>query len=141
MISLLLSLALAAPFPLPAVDGKPLAITEGQKSFRIPMRFEKVKHFYVEQLGKTPEVTISEKGEPGNRVLALSTKSKSESWTKAQVTEGQVDTVVQVTAVMRLQDENISGNGKPLVEFIIGRSADVQKALNSIDHTEQMRSK
>jgi hypothetical protein len=141
MISLLLSLTLAAPFPLPAIDGKPLAITEGQKTFRIPMRFEKVKHFYVEQLGKTAEVTIAEKGEPGSRVLSLSTKSKSESWTKASVTEGQVDTLVQVTAVMRLQDENITGNGKPLVEFVFSRSADVQKAIDSIDHTEQMRSK
>ena len=141
MIALLLSLTLAAPFPLPAIDGKPLAISEGQKSFRIPMRFEKVKHFYVEQLGATPDVKVAESGVPGKRVLALSTKSKTESWTKATVREGEIDTVIEVTPVMRLSDEQITGNGRPLVEFIIGRSADVQKALNTIDHAEQMRAK
>ena len=38
MISLVLSMVLAAPFPLPAVDGKALAVTDGQKVFRLPMR-------------------------------------------------------------------------------------------------------
>jgi hypothetical protein len=47
MVPALLAIALtAAPFPLPAVDGKPLAVTEGQKSFRLPMRFEKVRASY-----------------------------------------------------------------------------------------------
>jgi hypothetical protein len=141
MISLVLSLTLAAPFPLPSIDGKALAVTEGQKVFRLPMRFEKVKKFYAEQLGASPDVKVVEGGEPGKRVLTLSTKSKSESWTKALVREGEVDTVVEVTAVMRLTDEKIVGNGRPLVEFIIGRSADVEKAVKSIDHAEQMRAK
>ena len=52
MISLVLSLLIAAPFPLPAIDGKALAVTDGQKVFRLPMRFEKVKSFYAEQLGE-----------------------------------------------------------------------------------------
>lgn len=141
MISLLLGLTLAAPFPLPAVDGKPLAIVEGQKTFRIPMRFEKVKHFYLEQLGATRDVTVAETGAPGKRVLALSTRAKSESWKKALVREGETETIIEVTPVLRLEEEQISGNGRPLVEFIIGRSADVQKALHTIDHAEQLRAK
>ncbi len=141
MISLVLSLTLSASFPLPAIDGKPLAVSEGQKVFRLPMRFEKVKKFYAEQLGATPEVTVVEKSVAGKRVLTLTTKAKGESWTKAIVREAEVETVVEVTAVIRLADVNISGSGRPLVEFIIGRSADVEKAVKTIDHAEQMRAK
>ncbi len=139
MMALVLSLVVAAPFPLPAIDGKPLAVTEGQKVFRLPMRFEKVKSFYVEQLAAS--ATVIEKSVSGKRVLSVTAKGKAESWVKAVVREGEVDTVVEVTPVMRLAEEEISGNGRPLVEFIIGRSGDVQKALNTIDHAEQMRSK
>ncbi|MDP2272466.1 MAG: hypothetical protein Q8N23_32970 [Archangium sp.] len=139
MIALVLSLVVAAPFPLPAIDGKPLAVSEGQKVFRLPMRFEKVKSFYLEQLGAS--ATVIEKSVAGNRVLHVTAKGKAESWVKAVVREGEVDTVIEVTPVMRLAEEEISGNGRPLVEFIIGRSGDVQKALNTIDHAEQMRSK
>jgi hypothetical protein len=141
VIGLVLSLALAAPFPLPAIDGKPPAVTANQKSFRLPIRFEKVKRFYVEQLGKQAEVTMKESSATGHRELTLSTKAKNESWTKAVVREGEMDTVIDVTPVVRLDEETISGNGKPLVEFIFGRSPDVDAAIKSIDHTEQMRSK
>ena len=139
MISLLVALSLAAPFPLPTIGEKPPAVVEGQKSFRLPIGFEKVKKFYTEQLGGKPEVKFSESGEPGKRVLTLTTKALSESWTKAIIRQGEVETVVEVTAVIRATDESISGNGKPLVEFIFGRSPEVQKALNSIDHAEQLR--
>ena len=138
MISILLSLTLAAPFPLPAIDGKPLAITDKQKVFRLPMRFEKVKKFYADQLSST-DVSVVESSASGKRVLTLTAKGKSESWTRAIVREGEVDTVVEVTPLLRLKDENISGNGRPLVEFIIGRSGDVDKALKTIDHTEAIR--
>jgi len=138
MITLVLALTLAAPFPLPAIDGKPLAVTEGQKVFRLPMRFEKVKKFYSEQL---PEAAVAEKSVEGKRVMTLSAKGKAESWTRAVVREGEVETVIEVTPVLRLEDEKISGNGRPLVEFVIGRSGDVDKAVKSIDHAEQMRAK
>ncbi len=138
MISLVLALTLAAPFPLPLVDGKPLSVTEGQKVFRLPMRFEKVKKFYSEQL---PEAGVAEKNVEGKRVMTLLAKGKAESWTKAVVREGEVDTVIEVTPVLRLGEEQISGNGKPLVEFVFGRSGDVDKAVKSIDHAEQMRAK
>lgn len=139
MIALALSLVIAAPFPLPAIDGKALAVTDGQKVFRLPMRFEKVKSFYAEQLGTN--ASMVEKSVEGKRVLTLVAKGKAESWVKALVREGEVDTVIEVTPVMRLAEEEISGNARPLVEFIIGRSGDVQKALNTIDHAEQMRAK
>ena len=139
MIALVLSLVVTAPFPLPAIDGKPLAVTGGQKVFRLPMRFEKVKSFYVEQLGAS--ATVIEKSVSGKRVLNVTAKGKAESWVRAVIREGEVDTVIEVTAVMRLAEEEISGNGRPLVEFIIGRSGDVQKTLNTIDHAEQMRAK
>ncbi|MFZ5442829.1 MAG: hypothetical protein ACOZQL_22675 [Myxococcota bacterium] len=139
MIALLLSLTLAAPFPLPAIDGKPLAVTEQQKSFRLPMRFEKVKAFYAEQLGAKAEVVMRESVADGRRVLTLTTKAKGESWTRAVIREGEVETVIDVTPVMRLPGDEITGNGKPLVEFVFGRSPEVQKALERIDHTEQLR--
>lgn len=139
MITLVLSLTLAAPFPLPTIGDKPPAVVDGQKTFRLPIGFEKVKKFYVEQLGSKPEVKVSESGEPGKRVLTLTTKALSESWTKAIIRQGEGETVVEVTAVIRATDESISGNGKPLVEFIFGRSPEVQKALNTIDHAEQIR--
>jgi hypothetical protein len=139
MISLVLSLLVAAPFPLPAIDGKPLAFSDGQKVFRLPMRFEKVKSFYAQQLG--PDVAVTEKTVGGKRVLTLVARGKSESWVKAIVREGEVDTTIEVTPVMRLAEETISGNGRPLVEFIILRSPDVQKALERIDTAEQLRAK
>ena len=138
MISFVLALTLAAPFPLPAIDGKPLAVTEGQKVFRLPMRFEKVKKFYAEQL---PEAVLAEKSVEGKRVITLLAKGKAESWTRAVVREGEVDTVIEVTPVLRLGEEQISGNARPLVEFVIGRSGDVDKAVKGIDHAEQMRAK
>lgn len=36
--------------------------------------------------------------------------------------------------VLRLREEEISGRAKPLVEFIIGRSPDVDRAVQGIDH-------
>jgi len=137
MISLLLSLTLSASFPLPAIDGKPLAVSEGQKVFRLPMRFEKVKKFYAEQFSATAEVTSVETRVAGKRLLTLTTRARGESWKKAIVREGEVDTVVEVTPVIQLTQEKISGNGKPLVQFIFGRSADVDKALNTINGAEQ----
>jgi hypothetical protein len=139
MMSVLVAMIVAAPFPLPAVDGKPLAVTDGQRVFRLPMRFEKVKSFYAAQLGDGAAVV--EKNVGGKRVLTLTAKGKAESWVRAMVREGEVDTTIEVTPVMRLAEEEITGNGRPLVEFIIGRSADVQKALKTIDHAEQMRAK
>src|SRR5438093_12248654 len=75
----------AGPFPLPSVDGKPLAVAEGQKTFRLPMRFQKVEKFYRDQLGESKELSLRVTGEPGARVLSLASKRKGERWTKASV--------------------------------------------------------
>jgi hypothetical protein len=135
MIALILAAVLAAPFPLPAVDGKPLAVKEGQRSFRLPTRFEKVKAFYREQFQGVAEVSVRLEGAPGARTLKLATRRKGDGWTRATVTESPMETVVEVVPVLRLADENIEGRGTPLVEFVFGRSAEVQKSLDSIDHS------
>jgi hypothetical protein len=40
-----------------------------------------------------------------------------------------------------MAEEQIEGNGKPLVQFIIGRSGDVDRAVDAISrkHVEQIR--
>lgn len=134
---LVLSLA-AAPFPLPAVDGKPLAVTDGQKSFRLPMRFDKVRAFYEERFKGAPGVTVRITGTPGSRALALVTKRTTDAWTQATVKEGDFETVVELKQVMVMGGEDIAGKGPP-VEFIFTRSPEVQKSLQTIDHTDSMR--
>jgi hypothetical protein len=141
VIFTLLALTLAAPFPLPAIDGKPLAVVKDQKVFRVPLGFERVKAFYTEQLGKQAEVTLRESSASGTKTLTISTTSKGESWKRAVIRQGESETVIEITPVLRLEEEQISGNGKPLVEFVFGRSPEVDKAVQSIDHTEQMRAK
>ncbi len=138
MIAPLLALALASSFPLPTVDGKPLAVTEKQKTFRLPVRFEKVRDFYQQQL-KGGAVRLTVTGAPGERVLNLVNTSKTDSWTRAKVTEKATETVVDVTPVIVMGAENVEGNGKPLVVFVMNRSGEVEKAVKSIDHTEDMR--
>ena len=140
MISTLLALTLAAaPFPLPTIDGKPLAITEHQKSFKLPMRFEKVRAFYEAQFKGRGDVKQMLNGTAGQRVVTLVSTSKGDTWTKARITEGDTLTVVEVTPVMVLDDDHITGNGRPMVEFVFTRSAEVKKSLESIDHTESIR--
>ena len=135
----LVFLLLASSFPLPAVDGKPLAVTEHQKSFRLPMRFEKVRAFYDEQLKGRPEVVMRLSGNPGSRVLAITNRNTSDSWRKATISEKEMETVVEVTPVPRMGEEAVSGQGRPLVEFIISRSPEVDRAVQGIDHLEQLR--
>jgi hypothetical protein len=141
MVPALLALALAAtPFPLPAIDGKPLAITEGQKSFRLPMRFEKVKAFYEEQFKDQKGVTVRVSGTTGTRLLALESSRATDNWKSAKVKEGELETVVELKEVMRLAGDVIEGKAPP-VQFILTRSAEVEKSLQTIDHTETMKAR
>jgi hypothetical protein len=140
MVALALTLAVVAqsnPFPLPAIDGKPLAVTEKQKSFRLPMRFEKVRAFYEEQFAKEKDLSLKVAGVSGQRTLTLTTKRLSDGWTKAIVKEGELETVVDVTPVITLRPTEVNGNGKPLVQFVFERSKEVDKAVNGIDHMEK----
>ena len=73
------------PLPLPSIDGKPLAITAGQKTFRLPLRFAKVEAFYREQYKTDPKITLKTAGEEGQRTLTLSSKRGDDTWAKAVV--------------------------------------------------------
>lgn len=145
LIAPLLAAALAAgPFPMPSIDGKAIAVVEGRKVFKLPMRFEKVRAFYEERFGaaKEPDVSMVVTGTAGKRLVTLTSKRAGDSWKKALVKEGEVETLVEVTAVLRLKEEEITGNGRPLVEFVIGRSGDVDQVVGpGIDkaHTEAIR--
>lgn len=135
------TLLTAGPFPLPSIDGKPLATTPEQKRFRLPMRFEKVRAFYDGQFATTEEgVTRTMKTAPV-RTLTFTSKRAGDSWTRATITEGETETVVVVTPVLRMDDQLVEGNGKPLVQFVIGRSGDVDRAVQAIGekHVEQIR--
>lgn len=138
-LTLVLTLALTAPFPLPTVDGKPPAVAKDQKIFKLPVGFARVRSFYAEQLGKTEGVKMVETLKDGHKLLTITTTSKNESWTRALVREGEVETVIEVTPVLRFKDEEITGNGRPLVEFVFGRSAEVDQAVKSIDHLNDIR--
>jgi hypothetical protein len=130
MIALTLTLLLnGTPFPLPAVDGKALAVTDKQKTFRLPMRFEKVRAFYDEQFAKEKDVSLKVSGAGGARVLALTSKRKGDRWTKATVKEGELETIIDVTPVMELGPTEVTGTGTPLVQFVFQRSKEVDKAL------------
>ncbi len=128
----------AAPFPLPAVDGKPIAVTYGQTSFRLPMRFEKVRAFYEAHFKGTVGVTVRVSGTPGNRSLVLASARTTDGWKSATVNEGDTQTVVELKAVLQMNSVDIAGKGPP-VEFILTRSPEVQKVLQTIDYTEAMR--
>lgn len=141
MNAIVLSVMLAASFPLPAIDGKPLAVQREQTTFRLPMGFERVKKFYAEQFAGNESVQLRESRVEGRRVLTLAVKSKGESWQRAVVRDNETETVIVVTPVMRFDEQQISGNATPLVQFVFGRSPEIQKAVESIDHTESMRAK
>ncbi len=139
MLPLVLAAVLSAPFPLPAVDGKALAIKEGQKTFRLPTRFDKVRAFYDQQFKGVAEVSARVEGSAGARKLKLFSKRKGDGWARATVTESEMETVIEVVPVLRLADEQIEARGKPLVEFVFGRSPEVQKSLQSIEDPTMRR--
>lgn len=144
MLSLAVSLALhAGSFPLPAIDGKPPAVSAEQKVFRLPMRFEKARAFYEGQFtgDDAAKVTTKVGTSNGKRTLTIVSSRAGDTWKKAVVREGEIDTVIEVTPVLRMAEEQIEGNAKPLVQFIIGRSADVDRAVKAIGdkHVEQIR--
>lgn len=137
MLGLVLAVSLAS-FPLPSVDGKPLSVTPEQKSFRLPMRFEKVRAFYEEQLKSHTEVVVRSEGVAGERKLSIINKSKHDTWVRALITEKATETVVDVTPVIVIDAIDVQGQSGPLVVFVLNRSPEVKKALDSIDHTDDM---
>jgi hypothetical protein len=136
---LLTLLALASSFPLPTLDGKPLAVTEKQTTFRLPQRFDAVRAFYARQLEGRPAVAARITGTPGARVLTLTNRDRADTWRQATVTERETETLVELTPVLRMAEDAVQGSARPLVEFILGRSPEVDRALKGIDHTEAIR--
>lgn len=141
MLTLALSAVLASSFPLPTIDQKPLAVTAEQKVFRLPLRFEKVRAFYDEQLKGRAEVRLKVTGPSGARVLSITNGNKADTWRAATVTEKETETVIAVTPVLRMEETAVTGNGRPLVEFVFSRSPEVERALEGIDreHLEKLR--
>lgn len=130
----------AAPegaFPLPSIDGKALAMTQGQKTFRVPLRYVRVEQFYKDQFAGQKDVRLVPSGTDGDRSLTLTSKRKGDAWTRAVVREGKVDTSIEVVAVMRMSGEAIEGNGKPLVQFVLTRSPEAAKAAAEMNHLER----
>lgn len=132
---------LLASFPIPSVDGKAPAVSAEQTRWNVPLRFEKAKRFYADAFKDDADVRVTERRHEGRRQLVITTRSRTDTWTRAVVTERDVDLSIEVTRVLRLSDEAISGTARPLVEFVFTRSPEVKKALDSIDHTESMRGK
>lgn len=125
------------PLPLPSLDRKPLAAgAEGQKSFRVPMRFAAVEKFYREQLGKMDGITLKRSEAGGKKLLTLTSKRKDDTWAKATVKEGEVDTLVEVIPIARFDAAKVEGRGRPLVEIMISRSEEAAKDAAGIDHME-----
>lgn len=141
MLTLALWVALAAtPFPLPSIDEKPLAVTEGQTKFLVPLRFETMREFYTARLAD-PKVTLALTRVNERRVLTVVSLRPSDGWKKAVIREGSMGTEVEVTPVIRVGEQQVLGNGKPLVEFVLGRSRDVDRAVEKIgdSHVEAIR--
>jgi hypothetical protein len=123
------------PLPLPSVDGKALAISAGQKSFRVPVRFARVEAFYREQYKADAKITLKAAGEDGKRTLTIVSKRADDTWAKAVVREAEVETAIEVTPVLRLAEEKVEGKAMPLV-IVIPRSLEAEKAARSIEHLE-----
>lgn len=123
-------------FPLPSVDGKP-AIRAGERTFKVPLGFAAVERFYRAHFkGKNVAVTRTQDA-AGVRMLRIVSREKSSRWARVTVREGTVDTRIEVTPVVRLDDVHVEGSGVPAVQFVIGRSPEAARAAAEIDHTER----
>ena len=123
------------PLPLPLVGDKALAVTPGQRSVRAPLRFAKVEAFYRSEFRETAGVELRSSLRGGRRVLTVLSLRTGDAWAKAVVHEGDVDTLIEVTPVLRMDAQQVDGHAMPVVLFI-ARSREVERALDSIEHLE-----
>lgn len=121
-------------FPIPSPDGKSIATTPGQRVFHLPMRFAKAERFYRDRFGTDKGVSLQLERADDVKVLTIVSKHAGDSWAKAVVREGTVDTVLEVTPVVRLAGEQIQGRGLPLVHLVLPVSPEPRNMANSIDH-------
>ncbi|MCA2980780.1 MAG: hypothetical protein INH37_21135 [Myxococcaceae bacterium] len=65
----------------------------------------------------------------------------SDTWRKAVVRERPAGTDVEVTPLIRVEETAVEGNGRPLVQFVLGRSAEVDRAVDAAGarRLEQLR--
>ncbi|HLL53739.1 MAG TPA: hypothetical protein VK447_09350 [Myxococcaceae bacterium] len=124
-------------FPLPSLDGKPLAAKADQKVFRVPLRMARVEQFYRDRFATEADVSLTLTQPRGKRILTLVSKRKGDAWKKAVAREGELETVIEITPVLRLAGEQVTGSGKPLVEFVLTRSEEVKKMVDGIDHLQR----
>lgn len=126
-------------FPLPLVDGKPIAVTAGQKRFHFPLGFDRISKFYRDQLSGQDGVTLTSRTDPstGKRELTVRSRRLTDRWTKAVVREVEAGTTIDLTPVVRAGEERVVGQAQPLVQFVIGRSDEARKAVEGIDHLER----
>jgi hypothetical protein len=131
-----LSILAGTPFPLPTVNGKPVARVEGQRKFRVPIRFEAARAFYQSNLktAKQRLVLLA-----GRRKLELTCTEPSPQWTRAVISEGDIDTVIEVTPVIQLDVLPVGAQGRPSVDLILPRSPEVEKSLKETDPLERLR--
>lgn len=128
----------ARPFPLPAPEGKPIPVAANQRVFRVPMRFAKVEKFYRDQLGADRRITFTADRREEPRTLTVVSRRDTDTWSKAVIREGVVDTTIEVTPIVRFATpEVIDGRMKPLVQFVMPRNPAAVEAANSIDHMQQ----
>lgn len=129
----------AAPepsFPLPAPDGKVLPSAPGQRVFQVPFGVRAVEKFYRDRFAKDADVSFDVRAQGAGREVTIKSRT-GRAWARAVLREKAPGTEVEVVPVMRAGAETVSGNGRPLVEFVITRSADAAKLVESIDHTER----
>jgi hypothetical protein len=138
--ALLLPLCAAAqagqPFPLPAPDGKALAVSPGQKAFRLPVRFEAAERFYRQQFDKQEGIRIHPELKDGRRLLRIESKRSGELWAKATLREGELETIVELVPVLRADETTVQGKAAPLV-IVIPRSREAAKMADEMEHLER----
>jgi hypothetical protein len=123
------------PFPLPAVDGKPLAVAAGQKLFRLPLRFSAVERFYRERWEREAGVRVRPELVAGKRALVIESRRPGDVWAKATVREGELETLVELVPVFRAEETAVEGKAIPLA-IIIPRSSEAAKMADQIEHLE-----
>jgi hypothetical protein len=127
------------PFPLPSFAGKAPPVSPGQSRFRVPLRFARVEAFYRGRFGGDAGVGLALVRGDAGRTLTITSRRPGDAWLKAVVREAEVDTAIEVTAGVRLQELPVEGHGRPQVQLVIPVSDEVVKMANSIDHLTRDR--
>ncbi len=139
MITTALLVSLLAGFPIPSESGTPCSWDKG--CVRLARTFEAVSTYYRQRFKAGREVAFTTEGAAPNRVLVVRNLNKADVWSKATVREDGGATLVVVTQHIVATGEEVSAKPpRPLMEFVFARSAEVKKALDSIEPSNQLAS-